>query len=256
MSDVHPFALAGFSSAAADYSAGRPDYPAEISSWLTTALGLSPASAALDLGAGTGQFSACLDALGVKVTAVEPVAAMRAEFARALPHLSVLAGSASQIPASDCSFDSVICAQSFHWFASAQALREIRRVLKPGGVLGLVWNLRDESVEWVLELARLLAPFEGDTPSFRSGSWRRCFPAEGFDPLRECRFPHRYCGPAETVILRRVLSTSFIAALPEAERKDVAARTRALIAASPALAGRQEVCFPYVTLAYDCRKAG
>jgi SAM-dependent methyltransferase len=256
MSDVHPFAAAGFSKAAADYAAGRPDYPPEISSWLETELGLSSASEALDLGAGTGRFSACLAACGAEVTAVEPVAAMRKEFMRSFPNLKVLAGTATQIPAPDASFDGVICAQSFHWFASATALEEIRRVLKPGGALGLVWNMRDESVEWVHELARLLARYEGETPSYRSGAWRRRFPAEGFGPLRERRFPHRHCGPAETVILQRVLSTSFVAALSDAEREDVAARTRALIEASPVFAGRREVCFPYITVAYDCRKEG
>jgi len=256
MSDVHPFAAAGFSKAAADYSAGRPDYPTELSSWLETGLGLSEGREALDLGAGTGRFSACLDALRVKVTAVEPVAEMREEFARSFPHLKVLSGTATRIPAPNSFFDGVVCAQAFHWFASADALGEIRRVLKPGGALGLVWNMRDESVEWVRELARLLAPYQGSTPSCRSGAWRRFFPAEGFGALREHRFPHRHCGPAETVILQRVLSTSFIAALPEAEREEVAGRTRALIEASPALAGRREVCFRYVTVAYDCRKEG
>ena len=158
MSDVHPFAAAGFAKAAADYSAGRPDYPPEISSWLETELGLSSASKALDLGAGTGRFSAYLGACGAEVTAVEPVAAMREELLRSFPHLKVLAGTATQIPAPDSSFDGVVCAQSFHWFASATALGEIRRVLKPGGALGLVWNMRDETVDWVRELARLLAP--------------------------------------------------------------------------------------------------
>ncbi len=138
MSDVHRSATAGFSIAAADYAAGRPDYPPEISSWLETQLGLSPARKALDLGAGTGRFSACLEAFGAEVTAVEPVAAMREEFRRSLPHLKLLAGSATHIPAPDSSFDCVVCAQSFHWFASATALGEIRRVLKPGGALALV----------------------------------------------------------------------------------------------------------------------
>jgi SAM-dependent methyltransferase len=253
---VHRSAAAGYSIAAADYAAGRPDYPPEISSWFETELGLSPAGKTLDLGAGTGRFSACLEAFGAEVTAVEPVAAMREEFRRSLPHLKLLAGSATQIPSPDSSFDCVVCAQSFHWFASARALGEIRRVLKPGGALGLVWNMRDESVAWVLELARLLAPYGGETPSYRSGAWRRLFPAESFGPLRERRFPHRHCGSAETVILRRVLSTSFVAALPEAERQEIAARTRALIESSPALAGRRDVCFPYVTVAYDCRKEG
>lgn len=45
--------------------------------------------------------------------------------------------------------DALVCAQAFHWFATEVALGEIHRVLKPGGRPGLVWNVRDESVDWV-----------------------------------------------------------------------------------------------------------
>src|SRR5215510_14639686 len=53
-------------------------------------------------------------------------------------------GSAERIPLADASVDAVVCAQSFHWFANVNALSEIRRILKTGGVLGLIWNVRDE----------------------------------------------------------------------------------------------------------------
>ena len=130
----------------------------------------------------------------------------------------------------------------------------MRRALKIGGALGLIWNVRDESVGWVAALTAILAPYEGDTPRFAGERWRKVFPADGFSPLAERRFPHAHVGPPERVIVDRVMSTSFIAALPGDERARVAARVRALIAATPALAGRAEVAFPYQTHAYSCRR--
>jgi len=254
MSDVHGAAQRGFSVAAAAYVSGRPDYPAEIFGWLESDLGLRPGDRVLDLGAGTGKFSACLNAFGLNLTAVEPVEAMREAFSRAVPGFEALPGSATEIPARDSSFACVFCAQSFHWFANERALSEIGRVLKPGGALGLVWNVRDESVAWVAQLARILAPYQGDTPRYGDLKWRRLFPADGFGPLRERRFSHLHRGPVEAVIVERVLSTSFIATRSAAEREKVAARTRELMAATPELMGGEEVRFPYITFAYDCRK--
>ncbi len=50
----------------------------------------------------------------------------------------------------------MLVAQAFHWFDAPRALDEIARVLLPGGVLGLVWNLRDDAVAWVAELTEAL----------------------------------------------------------------------------------------------------
>jgi ubiquinone/menaquinone biosynthesis C-methylase UbiE len=55
---------------------------------------------------------------------------------------------AEAIPIPDNSVDAVVRAQSFYWFANATALTEIHHVLKPGGQLGLIWNIRDASVGW------------------------------------------------------------------------------------------------------------
>jgi hypothetical protein len=56
------------------------------------------------------------------------------------------------------------------------------------------------------------------------------------------------------VIVDRVLSTSFIAALERPQQHIVAARLRNLIASSPALGGRDEVTVPYETVAFSCEK--
>ena len=252
--NLNPLAVAGFSAGSGAYVAGRPDYPEGVIDWLREDLALGPGKSALDLGAGTGKFLASLRRTGASLLAVEPVAAMRERLVAANPDVTALAGDAERIPLPDASLDAVVCATSFHWFATGAAVAEIRRVLKIGGALGLVWNVRDQSVAWVAALTTIMAPYEGDTPRAGSGAWRKPFPAPGFSPLAERRFTHVHVGPPERVIVDRVLSTSFIAALPAAERERVRAQVRALIAATPALAGREEVAYPYQTHAYVCRR--
>jgi len=245
-------ATGGYSRSADSYVRGRPDYPPAALDWLRNDLGLEPGRAALELGAGTGKFTRLLIETGAAVTAVEPVGAMLDELRRALPAVFASQGTAQRMPAADASADAVICAQAFDWFASAESLAEIRRVLKPGGKLGLIWNVRDQSVGWVAELTRIMAPYEGDAPRYDHGEWRRIFPAQGFGELHERTFVHSHIGPAEQVIVERVASVSFIAALPEETREKVLEDARTLIASTPELAGRDPVAMPYITNAYWC----
>jgi len=232
------------------YARGRPDYPPVLDAWLRDTLGLDVGRYVLDLGAGTGKFTPRLLATGARVIAVEPVAAMRAKLHASLPHVQALDGRADALPLPDASLDAVVCAQSFHWFATPQALAEIRRVLKPGGRLGLVWNLRDASVPWVARLDALVNRYEGDTPRYYSGAWRAVFPHPGFGPLQGREFSNGHTGDAQTVIVDRVRSTSFIAALPATERERVDAQVSELIAGEPLLAGKAQVTVPYLTAAF------
>jgi len=251
---VHDAAARGFQSGAAVYASGRPDYPEAIVGWLSDEIGLAPGKTVLDLGAGTGKFLPSLLKTGATVVAVEPVEGMRKELAAAFPSVETRAGTADAIPAAEASFDAVVCATAFHWFATRAALAEMRRVLKVGGQLGLIWNVRDEHVAWVAELTKIITPYEGDAPRFFKGQWREVFPADGFSPLEEARFAHAHIGPAERVIIERTLSTSFIAALDVDERAKVVAPLRALIEATPELRGRETVAYPYVTCAFRCFK--
>lgn len=249
MPDIHPSARSGYSQASALYANGRPDYPDAVAGWLTGALGLAPGRHVLDLGAGTGKFTARLAATGPRVTAVEPVEAMRARLAAALPAVAALEGRAEAIPLADASVDTLTCAQCFHWFANPAALGEIARVLRPGGRLGLVWNVRDESRPWVAALSRLMAPYEDGTPRFHRGTWRALFPDPRFSALEETTFPYAHEGPFDTVVVDRLMSVSFIAALPGPERTRFRAALDDLAETEPALADRAHVSFPYQTLA-------
>ena len=252
MSDVHNMARTGFGQAAQTYTRGRPHYPIELLAWLRQEVALNTGKTAIDLGAGTGKFTKLLLQTGATVVAVEPVDSMRSELTQALPEVQAIAGTAQAMNLPDATSDAVLCAQAFHWFATDAALTEIHRVLKPGGKLGLVWNVRDESVDWVAAITHIIAPYEGDTPRHYKNEWQRPFKGALFSELRPARFPYQHIGTPREVIVDRFLSVSFIAALPETERSQVARQLAELIASHPEIKGRETVAFPYQTHAYCC----
>lgn len=183
MTGVHASAQQGFSTQAVTYAQGRPDYPRQLTGWLTEALGVDAQSTVIDLGAGTGKFTRLLSTLAPTLIAVEPVQAMGAQLSKLLPDVRLVDGTADSMPLAAASADAVVCAQAFHWFSTQAALQEIHRVLKPEGRLGLVWNVRDESVAWVAAITAIITPYEGDTPRFHTGRWREAFTGELFPRL-------------------------------------------------------------------------
>ena len=114
----------------------------------------------LELGAGTGKLTELLHAAGHDVLATDPLPEMLAQLAERVPVQHVVA-TAEHIPLRSRSVDLVVCGQSFHWFDHDRALPEIARVLRPGGVLALVWNTYDEGIPWVTRLKRLISPRAG-----------------------------------------------------------------------------------------------
>lgn len=121
-----------------DYERGRPGWPPEV----VDIPGLPSAANVLDLGAGTGKLTRLLVASFGRVVAVEPAEAMRRLLVSLCPEAEVLAGSAEEIPLANGSVDAVFAAEAFHRFEGERALAEIARVLRPRGVLVLLWNLR------------------------------------------------------------------------------------------------------------------
>lgn len=254
MTGVHTSAQQGFSTQAVTYAQGRPDYPRQLTGWLADTLHIDAQSSVIDLGAGTGKFTRLLSTLAPTLIAVEPVAAMGAQLTKLLPDVRLVNGTAESIPLPAASADAVVCAQAFHWFSTEAALAEIHRVLKPGGRLGLVWNVRDESVDWVAAITDIITPYEGDTPRFHTGRWREAFTGEYFSEPEMTCFPYSHVGSPQEVIMDRFLSVSFIAALPEASKAVVTAQLQALIDTHPSLKGRDTVAFPYQTQAYVCHR--
>ncbi|WP_448262688.1 class I SAM-dependent methyltransferase [Microbacterium aurum] len=143
-----------FGAAAGAYDEGRPDYPAEAVAWLLEPAGPRPRVA--DIGAGTGKLTKVVATLGADVIAVDPDAAMLARLRDVLPGVQTLVGAAETLILPDESLDAAVLGQAWHWVDPVAGSAEIGRVLRPGGVLGLIWNIRDESVPWVARLTAIM----------------------------------------------------------------------------------------------------
>jgi SAM-dependent methyltransferase len=249
---IAALASVGFGRAAGIYDRGRPDYPPDAVEHLVRVFNITPQSRAVELGAGTGKFTTHLAARGAQIIAVEPVANMRAKLTERLPSVQVVDGTAESIPLPDQSIDAVFAAQAFHWFRADVALVEIHRVLKPGGRLGLIWNVRDESAPWVNRLTEIIDPHEGTAPRYRTMEWRSAFKSGNLFTTLETRAfaHHQRVTPAG--LIDRVASISFIAALPEAERDAVLDQVRTLLRSDPALCGVEQIDLPYRTHTYWC----
>jgi ubiquinone/menaquinone biosynthesis C-methylase UbiE len=236
--DVHPVAAAGFGSSADSYDKGRPGYPAAAIRWLAHRVGLGPGATVIDLAAGTGKLTDPLAETGADVIAVEPVEAMRAAIQAGV---RAIEGTAEAIPLASASADAVTVGQAFHWFDGDAALAEIHRVLRPGGSLALLWNVRRMEDPIHAAIEELVAPYYEGVPRHRQGKWRDAFERTSlFGPMEQAEFPNEQQLDPEG-LADRFGSTSVIAALPDAERRDLLDRIRAFAKGGP------------VTLRYRCR---
>src|SRR5690242_5687150 len=132
---MHEAAVRGFAREAQAYARGRPEYPIALDEWLRHEMRLDESRTVIDLGAGTGKFTLRLLTTGANIIAIEPVPEMLTQLTRVAPTVAARSGTAESIPVNDGAADAVVCAQSFHWFATPAALKEIHRVLRPGGRL-------------------------------------------------------------------------------------------------------------------------
>lgn len=159
-----------FGAEAASYEAGRPDYPFDTVAWMLEPLAAGARRVA-DVGAGTGKLTRVLAAApGAEVVAVDPDAEMLRTLRENVPGIPTFVGTAEALPLPDASLDAVVLGQAWHWVDPVAASAEIGRVLRPGGALGLVWNLRDDREPWVRRLTDIMhtspaeGMFDGDGP--------------------------------------------------------------------------------------------
>jgi len=252
---IHDAAARGYQSAVEHYERGRPSYPDDAVTFLVNELAIGPGRTVVELGAGTGKFTDLLVFTGAEITAVEPVPAMREALTRNCPTAHVLDGTAEAIPIGDGIADAVVAAQAFHWFDGARTLPEIHRVLREGMRLGLIWNIRDEASDWAERLTSIFDRLAGpDAPRYRDGRWREAFESTDlFGPLHHWVAYHVHQVSREAFV-DRVMSVSYVAAAPPAERERVLAEVTELLDSDPELRRSEELVMPYRTDVFICER--
>ncbi|WP_308912027.1 class I SAM-dependent methyltransferase [Pseudokordiimonas caeni] len=125
-----------FSGSAGTYAEARPDYPDSLFEWL--AAQCCAHDLVWDCATGNGQAAVALARHFAQVVATD-ASAKQIEAAKQAPNISyrVAPAEASGLGAASC--DLVTVAQALHWFDLDAFYAEVRRVLKPGGVLA-VWT--------------------------------------------------------------------------------------------------------------------
>ncbi len=249
---IHPEASTGFARGAAAYERGRPNYPPAAVEWLASRLGLGPGKLVVDLGAGTGKLTRQLVPYGARVIALEPVAEMAAELERAVAGVEVLAATAASTSLASGSVDAATAGQSFHWFADQKSLREIHRILRPGGRLGLVWNRRDLHSQLWWAVAELIDPLRKGSPDHSTGDWRQQLRASRrFGPLESRAFAHQQEASPDQLV-DRVLSLSFVASSAQPVQTRLREQLLELVAEYHSRPG-QPIALPYRSEVFACR---
>lgn len=235
----HALSFAGVADA---YERARPSYPAEAVAWLVDGEGgdrSGPPRRVVELGAGTGKLTREMADAGHHVVATDPLEPMLRHLVGAVPAARAALGRAEQIPVRSRWADVVVSAQAYHWFDLDRTLPEVARVLRPGGRIALVWNLRDERIPWVKRLGRLIGTGDHNTDPTLALLGTGLF---GF--VESATF--RFWQPLDRDRIRDlVTSRSRVAVMDEAERARVLSAVDALY--DEYGRGPDGMLLPYVT---------
>ncbi|KIL69790.1 hypothetical protein M378DRAFT_68458, partial [Amanita muscaria Koide BX008] len=212
----------------------RPSYIPEVIAYVRSKMKSEPQFNVVEIGSGTGIFTQALLThpdwtLAIKkLQAIEPSEGMRNTFSENVKdeRVSVREGAFDSTEIDDGWADIVLIAQAFHWCPDYdRASAEFARILKPTGIVAMVWNLEDrERARWVAQVRDRVESHEAGTPQFRLMKWRQTFKtvsySQFFDSPEETTWPVVFPATRSTVI-DRACSKSYIAVLDEQEKERV-----------------------------------
>jgi SAM-dependent methyltransferase len=228
-----------FGQQAETYDRFRPAPPPAAVEWVLSA----SCPIALDVGAGTGALSRRMAERADSVIAVEPDLRMLSVLARRSPTVIPVEGLAEHLPFGGSTVDAVMISSAWHWMEPQLTIAEIARVLRSGGVLGVLWNGPDRSVGWVGDL---LGQRESRAPDGSPPGDRHRFELPDGAPFgnldrRVIRWPLTMT-MEELQGLARTYSANIL--LSEDERADQADQLARRLAADPRLRDRSDVEVP------------
>lgn len=142
-----------------DYVKYRPGYPEEIVDFLQSKYNFVSGDVIADIGSGTGISSIRFLDKGYRVIGIEPNKEMREKSVELLdenPNFSAVNGTSENTTLADESVDAIVVGQAFHWFNREQTKVEFSRILKPRGVVVLIWNERLTASDFEKEYDELI----------------------------------------------------------------------------------------------------
>lgn len=135
-----------FTDTVSHYAQYRPHYPKELIPLLRAFDALKDDAVIADLGSGTGILTQDFILNGHTTYAIEPNQSMRDAAEKTLKEnktfFSINATAESTTLPND-SINLITIATAFHWLDPNKTKHECKRILKEGGYVALIWNIRD-----------------------------------------------------------------------------------------------------------------
>ncbi len=200
-----------FTGAADLYDKHRPSYPTALVDWILAQARPERSGCIADVGCGTGISTRLFAERGYDVIGVDPNQAMLERARAAGGSARYVNGEAAATGLPDASVELVSVAQAFHWFEMAAALREFRRILRPGGACAAFWNIRHLAEGFMTDYDRVLLDFSREYQILgqHGETLDRLKRTPGLEALREASFESEQVLDLQG-FLGRVHSSSYV----------------------------------------------